>query len=90
MRFRVESDPITRVYGSMETGRIDDNFPLSIIVREKSTASAISPKVHVVGTWWVRGGYVVTQIWDAEKGRCLRFSKVRLADVFAVNSDALL
>eukprot|EP00966_Prymnesium_polylepis_P127233 2942552-Prymnesium_polylepis.1 len=28
----------------METGRIDDNFPLSIIVREKSTASAISPK----------------------------------------------
>jgi hypothetical protein len=31
-----------------------------------------------------------TQIWDAEKGRSLRFSKVRLADVFAVNSDALL
>jgi hypothetical protein len=46
--------------------------------------------VHVVGTWWLRGEYVVTQIWDAEKGRCLRFSKVRLADVFAVNGDALL
>jgi hypothetical protein len=28
--------------------------------------------------------------WDAEKGRSLRFSKVRLADVFDVNSDALL
>ena len=41
-------------------------------------------------TWWVRGGYVVTQIWDAEKGRCLRFSKVRLADVFAVNGDISL
>jgi hypothetical protein len=43
-----------------------------------------------VGTWWVRGGYVVAQIWDAEKGRCLRFSKVRLADVFAVNGDTSL
>jgi hypothetical protein len=32
-------------------------------------------------------GHVVTQIWDAEKGRSLRFSKVRLADIFAVKID---
>eukprot|EP00966_Prymnesium_polylepis_P235658 5450127-Prymnesium_polylepis.2 len=31
--------------------------------------------------------HVVVQIWDAEKGRTLRFSKVRLADIFAVNID---
>ena len=37
--------------------------------------------VHVDG---YVDGYVVTQIWDAEKGRSLRFSKVRLADIFAV------
>jgi hypothetical protein len=42
---------------------------------------------HVDGHMVIRA---TTQIWDAEKGRCLRFSKVRLADVFAVNSDALL
>ena len=44
----------------------------------------------MVGTWWVRGGYVVAQIWDAEKGRCLRFSKVRLAEVLAVNGGTSL
>jgi hypothetical protein len=32
-------------------------------------------------------GHVVAQIWDAEKGRSLRFSKVRLADIFAVKID---